>query len=198
MNSEITAAVQRQLQRLAAYSSPVAPNLSTPSVYFSQRDNSVQPDRTCNSSSNAMYTDWLMRATGRSGLGGDEGYLKRVLSTGDSTEHWVQTKVIKDYGFTTVWQTDADSPFVLALLDAGFPVVVNILHRGSESSPRGGHVILLVGQTDSELIAQDPYGTLVSNYSDRNGRLSRFSKRSFGNRWQGGYRILGKPEASEN
>jgi hypothetical protein len=189
--TETQAAVQRQLQRLAAYSSPAAPNLSTPTTYFSQRDNYVQPERTCNSSSNAMYTDWLLRATNRSGLGGDDGYLRRVIATGDSIQHWVQTKVIKDFGFTTIWQTDRDTEFVYALLEAGFPVVVNILHRGSDSSPRGGHVIVLAGLTDTEVVAQDPYGTLDSDYTDRNGRLSRISKRSFEKRWQGGYRILG-------
>lgn len=185
------AAVQRQIDRLSAYVLEDATlRLDTPTTYYSQRDNYRDPLRTCNSSANAMYLDWLRRATGRGGLGGDDAYTRRVFTYGDTIYHENQTAALKDYGFSTKWMTDKDNPFVDSLLEAGFPVVCNILHRGTEDAPRGGHVILLVGRGDKGYVAQDPYGTLKSNYSDTYGRLSSISEKQFEARWQGGYRIL--------
>lgn len=192
MTTETQAAIDRQLSRLQAYctNGTTAPNLELTTKYWSQRDNVVQPLRTCNSTTNAMYLDWLLRVTGRPGLSDDQGYVNRVLKNGDTTWHDVQTETIREYGFSTKWNTDADTPFVDALLEAGFPVVVNILHRGSMSKPTGGHVILLVGHTGKSYVAQDPFGTLESNYTNTNGKHSVVSEQQFNARWQGGYRIL--------
>lgn len=183
-------AVERQIQRLTAYAKDGTPNLNTPTNYFSQRDNYRDPLRTCNSSSNAMYLDWILRATGREGLNDDNPYTRVVFSFGDTIYHENQTAAIKQYGFSTKWMTDEDLPYVDDLLDAGFPVVCNILHRGSTNAPRGGHVILLCGKRPGQYVAQDPYGTLDSNYNQVNGAYSRIDKDEFKARWQGGYRIL--------
>ncbi|NEP57688.1 MAG: hypothetical protein F6K31_11790 [Symploca sp. SIO2G7] len=184
----IVEAVQRQINRISKYSENVDLNVKT--RYFSQRDNYTMPHRTCNSSANACYLDWLKRATSQPGLSGDNEYLKVVLSYGDTIYHQNQTKAIRKYGFETKWMTDRDYPFVQALIRVGFPVVVNILHRGSTSAPRGGHVITLIGQKGADLICHDPYGTLESGYSDTNGSYSKISEREFKIRWQGGYRTL--------
>lgn len=107
-------AINRQYERLRKYDRE---NLSPEALiekvhatkcnYFSQRDNYKQPHRTCNSSSNAMYLDWLLRVCQiNDGLGGDDGYLKKVFSLGDTIYHGVQTQVIKDYGISTKWMTD--------------------------------------------------------------------------------------------
>ncbi|MEM8641473.1 MAG: C39 family peptidase [Cyanobacteria bacterium P01_G01_bin.54] len=183
-----TDAISMQMERLKRYSDN--PDLNTKTYYYSQRDNYRMPDRTCNSSSNAMYLDWLMRATGEPGLSGDDDYLRKVLSYGDTIYHGVQTKTIKAYGYSTKWMTDRDLPFVKDLLKTGFPVVCNILHRGSVSSPRGGHVIMLIAYDGSTLTAHDPYGTVTSNYTNTNGAYSKISESEFKARWQGGYRIL--------
>lgn len=185
-------ALDRQLQRLTAYctNGTTSPNLDVTTKYWSQRDNTSQPLRTCNSTTNAMYLDWLLRVTGRVGLPDDQGYVNRVLSNGDTIYHEVQTETVREYGFSTKWMTDEDLPFVDELLEAGFPVVVNILHRGSMTKPTGGHVILLVGHTDASYVAHDPFGTLMSNYSNTNGKHSVIPAQQFKARWQGGYRIL--------
>ena len=190
--SETKEALQRQIERLTAYCTNGVrePNLELTTKYWSQRDNDEQPLRTCNSTSNAMYLDWLLRVTGRPGLPDDQGYVNNVLRQGDTTEHWVQTEVLRDYGFSTKWMTDEDTPFVDALLEAGIPVVCNILHRGSMSKPTGGHVILLVGHNGSSYVAHDPFGTLQSNYTNTNGKHSVIPEQQFKARWQGGYRIL--------
>jgi hypothetical protein len=190
--------VQYQIDKLNGYSKGKVANLKTPTTYYSQRDNYTMPSRTCNSSSNAMYLDWLRRATGGSPLGGDDGYLAKVLSIGDTIYHENQTEAIKSYGFSTKWnesqgkQQSLDRGTIGSLVLAGIPVPVNILHRGSVSAPRGGHIIMLCGwlPDSDEWLAQDPYGTLRSDYQDSNGRLSRISKREFATRWQGGWRTL--------
>jgi hypothetical protein len=193
--------LSRQTEKLRAYALPgKALNLNTRTTYYSQRDNHVMPLRTCCSSSNAMYLDWLRQSTGRPPLGGDDAYLDKVLSFGDTIDHDVQTRALKAYGFSTEWIDVGDNLAVInanvelidALISRGFPVVVNIAHRGAIDAPRGGHVILLCGYLpdSKEYLAQDPYGTLQSDYQDENGRLSRIKRLEFIARWQGGYRIL--------
>ena len=184
-------AVQRQIDRLTKYlPASMTLNLDVKTKYFSQRDNYTQPHRTCNSSSNAMYLDWLLRVTGKPGLDNDDGYLRKVFAKGDTTVHSVQTKIVEGYGFKTQWMTDGDLPFVKDLVDTGFPVPVNILHRGSIARPKGGHIIVLIGRKNGYWIAHDPYGTLESNYKVHNGAYSRISEKEFKARWQGGYRTL--------
>jgi hypothetical protein len=184
-------AVQRQIERLSAYLAGEALNLDIPCKYFSQRDNFTMPHRTCNSSTHAMYCDWLLRVIGKFGLETDDGYLRKIIKNGtDTIYHEAHTAVIKEYGFSTKWNTDRDWAFVMALLDAGFPVPCNILHRGTRKAPKGGHIIMLVGRKDGVLLAHDPYGTLASGYSATNGKHSQISESEFRDRWQGGYRVL--------
>jgi hypothetical protein len=182
-----------QVQKLREYTlKGKVLDLKTRTTYYSQRDNHVMPNRTCNSSANAMYLDWLRRATGREALGGDDAYLDKVLSYGDSPDHTSQTLALKSYGFNTMWLESGKVNEVSTLLNTGIPVVVNILHRGDIEAPRGGHVILLCGYSgeDAEFLCQDPYGTLRSDYQDSNGRLSRISVSEFSARWQQGWRVL--------
>lgn len=136
-----------------------------------------------------MFVDWLLRASGKPGIT-DDAYLKRVVPVGDTTIHSVQTTVIKQYGFSTKWKTNRDISFVTELLRAGIPTVVNILHRGPISSPRGGHVICLIAIKDKTLISHDPYGTLGSNYRNTNGAYDQIPIDVFMKRWQGHYRIM--------
>jgi hypothetical protein len=194
MSDQIESFVEAQKDLLRGYcKTPADLNLGARTTYYSQRDNYTMPNRSCNSSSNAMYLDWLRRATGREALGGDNAYLRKVLSIGDTVEHTSQTEAIKQYGFSTKWREDGSEDRVFALLAAGFPVVVNILHRNNpDGSVRGGHVIMLIGRRSSEdtLIAHDPYGTLESDYVNTNGAFSRISLKQFDRRWQGGFRTL--------
>lgn len=182
--------VSHQKSKLDKYSKSGKADLSLPTRYFSQLDNFTQPNRTCSSSSNAMYLNWLQRAAGSVGIASDDEYLEQVLRIGDTTEHWVHTNLIKKYGYSTQWNTDGNLGYVNDLITNGFPVVVNILHRGSLTAPRGGHIILLCSYNEGFYTCQDPYGTLVSDYQDTNGRLSTFGDKSFKKRWQGGYRTL--------
>jgi hypothetical protein len=184
-------ALDRQIARLNAYCKSGKANLNTPTQYFSQRNNYRDPHRTCNASTHAMYIRWIQDATDHpSPIADDEIYIKAVFNIGDTIYHDVQTRACKYFGYSTFWNTDNDLKFVNELLDAGFCVPVNILHRGTRQSPTGGHVILLVGRKDGNYIAQDPYGKLSTGYEDTDGRLSLISEGNFIDRWQGGYRIL--------
>jgi hypothetical protein len=191
------------IAKLNKYAVSGKANLSQKTRYYSQRDNYTMASRSCFSSSNAMFLTWLREATGKPALSGGDEYLRKVLSIGDTIDHNVQTAAIKTYGYSTKWnyfdeenaedsEKDNHIDYIRDLLTAGFPVVTNISHRGDIDAPRGGHVIMLCGwlQSSREFLAQDPYGTLRSNYEDENGRLSTISANQYYARWQGGYRTL--------
>ena len=186
----IQTAVNRQIDRLKAYCQSQPDITNTKTVYQSQRDNRIQPHRTCNTTSNCIYLNWLFAVTGKNRSIKDDQYFQQVQKFGDTIYHGVQTSAIKQYGFSTKWMTDRDLPFVIALLKKGFPVPVNILHRGSVNAPRGGHIICLIAYQNNTFTAHDPYGTLESNYTNPNGAYSKISLSEFKKRWQGGYRIL--------
>jgi Peptidase_C39 like family len=187
-----------QYEKLCEYAKSGVANVDTKTTYYSQRDNYVMGGRTCNSSSCAMWVNWLRLATGGQSLGGDDDYLRKLLSIGDTIYHESQSECIERYyGFKSTW-IDVDEPAekdfaqVDGLLDSGFPVVVNISHRGTITAPRGGHIIMLIARRKSEgtYIAHDPYGTLSSDYENENGRASLISRADFRARWQGGRRVL--------
>lgn len=159
-------------------------------IYFNQRDNYTMPDRTCNSSSNAMYllsfAPWLLWDKG------DNEFLNRVLAYGDTIYHENQTKVLADYGVKTIWKNDKNETKLLELCKVKTPSTVNILHRGIKGNYRGGHVILIYDfdVKTQEYIYQDPYGNIKTNYQvGSNGRSNRMTRTEFMNRWQGGYRL---------
>jgi hypothetical protein len=196
-NENMSELVSRQIARLKGYCvDGWELNLNTRTTYYSQRDNYTMPNRTCNSSANAMLLNWYRLATGRKALGGDDEYLRVVLQYGDTIYHENQTSALKEFGFGTKWiesnSEQKDIDIIRELIATGIPTTVNILHRGKSEAPRGGHIILLCGQLNDsrEWLCQDPYGTLRSDYQDHNGRLSCISSREFSRRWQGGYRIL--------
>jgi len=187
-----------QYKKLCGYAKSGVANIDTKTTYYSQRDNYTMGGRTCNSSASAMLLDWWRRAAGMEALGGDDEYLRKVLEIGDTIYHENQTDAIAKYGFKSKWISPVDEPTkedfdrVDGLLDNGFPVTVNILHRGSENAPTGGHVILLIARRKSEgtYVSHDPYGNFGSGYKNPNGRFSLISRNSFRNRWQGGHRVL--------
>lgn len=184
--------VQKQVESLTKYSKTGNVNLDTSCVYFSQRDNYTMSHRTCNSSANAMYLNWLQRASGQANvLTNDDSYLKVVLQRGDTIYHENQTYALKQYGFNTVWNTVGDYSKLKEAVLAGFVVPINILHRGTINNPRGGHIVCVIGyrQSDDWILA-DPYGSFESGYSDTKGMYSFFSGNDMRARWQKGARYL--------
>jgi len=154
--------------------------------WFPQTDNFVLPDSTCNSSACAMCLEFL-KPGNLKGAQGDDAYLEKVLSLGNSTDHSVQTKVLQSYGLSSVFSYNLNFSDLDAELAAGRPIVLGILHRGPESSPTGsGHMICCIGKTDKgDYVCRDPYGSLLDGYSGpvSNGRQVVYSKKMLEKRW---------------
>ena len=154
--------------------------------WYSQVDNYTLPDSTCNSSACAMFLEFLKPGSLPPGPKGDDEYLRKVLALGKSTDHAVQTRVLESYGLKSVFRYDLDFADLDRELAAGRPVVIGILHRGTESAPRGGHVIIVIGKTDSgDYVCHDSYGSILSNYTGPviEGKQVVYSKKMLQRRW---------------
>ena len=69
--------------------------LSVP--FYPQTDNYRDANRTCNSSACAMCLEYFKPGTLK-GPKGDDAYVQKVFSIGDTTDHLVQTKALASYG----------------------------------------------------------------------------------------------------
>jgi hypothetical protein len=153
--------------------------------YYPQTDNYVQPDRTCNSSACAMCLEFLKPGT-LIGAKGDDAYLKKVIVVGDTTDHAVQTKVLSSYGIKSDFRYNLSFADLDRELSAGRPVIIGILHRGSLSSPTGGHMLVVIGKTPTgDYVVNDPYGSLNDGYSGpvANGKGAVYKKSDLSRRW---------------
>lgn len=164
--------------------SPKVKTLNVP--FFPQTDNYTLPDSTCNSSSCAMALEFLKPGT-LIGVKGDDSYLQRVLQLGKSTDHNVQTKVLESYGVYSTWKTNLSFDDLDRELGQGKPVVIGILHRGTLSSPSGGHICVVIGKTTDgkSYIVNDPYGNLNDGYTSsvNNGKGAIYSIDVLRKRW---------------
>ncbi len=133
--------------------------------WFPQTDNAIQPNRTCNSSACAMCLEYFKPGT-LIGPKGDDAYIEKVFSVGDTTDHLVQTRVLASYGIESSFSYTLGFVDLDRELAAGRPVVIGILHRGPLSAPVGGHMIVVVGKTaQGDYIVNDPFGNLMTGYS---------------------------------
>jgi len=157
--------------------------LSVP--YFPQTDNYRDAQRTCNSSACAMCLEYFKPGT-LQGAKGDDAYIRKVFAIGDTTNHDVQTRVLKDYGINSEFRYNLGFSDLDRELAAGRPVVIGILHRGSLSSPTGGHMLVVVGKTpQGDYIVNDPYGSLNDGYTGavENGKGAVYKKSDLTYRW---------------
>ena len=154
------------------------------------------PYRSCNSSSHAMYTDYLLRATGQQGIEDDDVYLRQLLRIGDTFQHWPHTELIKTrYGFNTQWDENITTKKVLETLAVGIPVTINISHHPVDwvhEQVYGGHIIILIAYNPATKMftTHDPYGDVNTGYQNFNGAYNKMSLAQFEVRSQGGARFL--------
>lgn len=146
--------------------------------YFSQRDNFIQSWRTCNSSACAMAARFLGAA-----IANDDEYLRQVLALGDTTDHSVQTQVLRRYGIESTFHYNLDYDDLDRSLDQNKPIVIGILHRGPITAPTGGHMIVVIGQYDTGYICHDPYGSFLDGYTGSTGQSVRYGKEHLDARW---------------
>jgi hypothetical protein len=188
-----------------------APSPSTPAStilkvpYFSQRDNYRDAYRTCFSSSCAMLLEYLKPGTLAGGKG-DDKYLQRVFSIGDTTDSSVQVKALASFGVTATFTTTCTFAKLDSQLKAGKPLPIGILHHGPKNAPSGGgHWIVVIGKLDDTsapggawYVVQDPWGEITDStgtYDSTNGERLKYSKDLLRRRWTvegdgSGYAIL--------
>lgn len=162
---------------------PVVPGvLNVP--YFPQTDNYRDANRTCNSSSCAMVLEYFKPGTLK-GAKGDDAYVQKVFSLGDSTDHTVQTKVLESYGIKSHFSYNLSFTDLDRELAAGRPVVIGILHRGTLSRPTGGHMVVVIGKKGEDYVVNDPYGSLNDGYTGpvTNGKGAVYKRSDLERRW---------------
>jgi uncharacterized protein YvpB len=177
--------LQNESNWIRIYRSKVTPSTSVLDVpWFPQTDNYRDANRTCNSSSCAMCLEYLKPGTLK-GAKGDDAYVQKVFAIGDSTDHTVQTKVLESYGVKSQFSYNLSFDDIDKSLSAGKPVVIGILHRGSLSSPTGGHMIVVIGKKGSDYVVNDPYGSLNDGYTGAvtNGKGAVYKKSELAYRW---------------
>ena len=153
--------------------------------YYPQTDNYTNAERTCNSSACAMCLEYFKPGTLK-GAKGDDAYIQKVFAIGDTTDHSVQTQVLANYGIQSNFSYNLSFADLDKSLSAGKPVVIGILHRGSLSNPTGGHMVVVIGKTQSgDYVVNDPYGSLNDGYTSDvyNGKGAIYKKSDLSARW---------------
>ena len=152
--------------------------------YFPQTDNYRDANRTCNSSSCAMCLEYFKPGT-LVGPKGDDAYVRKVFSVGDTTDHSVQTKVLDSYGIKSHFSYNLSFADLDRELADGRPVVIGILHRGTLSRPTGGHMVVVIGKRGEDYVVNDPYGSLNDGYTGpvANGKGAVYKRTDLEKRW---------------
>jgi hypothetical protein len=153
--------------------------------FYPQTDNYRDANRTCNSSACAMCLEYFKPGT-LQGAKGDDAYVQKVFAIGDTTDHSVQTKALLSYGIKSSFSYSLTFADLDRDLAAGRPIVIGILHRGTLSRPTGGHMVVVVGKTESgDYIVNDPYGSLNDGYTGSvyNGKGAVYKKIELSSRW---------------
>lgn len=161
--------------------------------YFSQRDNYRDASRTCFSSSCAMLLEFMKPGT-LPGSKGDDIYIRKVFSLGDTTIASVQLQALESFGLKAKYTTTSTFKQLDAQLEAGKPVPVGILHKGPSNAPSGGgHWIIIIGKIlDAKApggcyyVVNDPWGELDNSsgtYTGTNGNSLKYSKNLLKARW---------------
>jgi hypothetical protein len=131
-----------------------------------------------------MVLEYLKPGTLK-GAKGDDAYVQKVFAVGDTTDHGVQTRVLKDYGVNSEFKYNLGFADLDRELSAGRPVVIGILHRGPLSSPTGGHMLVVTGKKGEDYVVNDPYGSLNDGYtgSVTNGKGAIYKRSDLQYRW---------------
>ena len=181
--AEVALFVGRPLQQSTGYGNP----LQVP--WYAQMDSTdrSQAARMCFSSSCAMLLQYLKPGTLKGG-NGDDQYLKRVQTYGDTTDPRAQVRALSSYGITARFVKVAGFAQLEQQINAGVPVPCGFLHRGPVSAPSGGgHWLIVVGYDRDHLIVHDPFGEadLVSGRTIGGvARFMKYSRKNFGPRWE--------------
>ena len=162
--------------------------------YYSQRDNKTLPYTSCNSSSHAMFVDFILEnVLGKPGLGGDDEYVRRVYSgkygrygKNNSVSWDVQVRVVRSFGVRARYSNKGKAALIYQLTKRGLVAPANFRHKGGINSSYGGHVVLITDYDKKKgFLIYDPFGTRMPDYKIKNKGIYWMSEREFNKRWQG-------------
>lgn len=128
------------------------------------------------------------------GSKGDDKYVQRVFSIGDTIYPDVQVQALSSFGLKTSFTANSTFAQLDKQIDRGVPVPIGILHQGPSSSPvGGGHWIIVIGKVKDPkapggiwYIVNDPWGEIDNasgTYISTNGKELRYSKGLLRSRW---------------
>tara|TARA_R100000406_G_scaffold93748_1_gene84404 strand:- start:204 stop:881 length:678 start_codon:yes stop_codon:yes gene_type:complete len=112
---------------------------------------------------------------------------------GDTTSIDAQLTALRSLGISAEFRADGTFEDLENEIDAGRPIIVMYLHRGSVSDPvcnddSCGHVLLVVGYNREELIVHDPMGMpdMIKGGHKNNDRADyvRIRRQAFKPRWE--------------
>lgn len=155
--------------------------------WYAQLDSTTdQGRRMCFSTSCAMMLAYLKPGLLR-GANGDDQYLKRLQTYGDTTDPKAQIHALSSFGVKATFTKSATFKLIEQQIDRGIPVPCGYLHRGTIDSPSGGgHWLCVVGYDAWNVIVHDPIGEadlVHGNTMGRPARFCKYSRKNFGKRW---------------
>ena len=163
----------------------------------SQLDNkSGRGYRECFSSSCAMLAMYWGKVPN------DDAYNAIRQKHGDSTSAQAQLAALRSLGLKADFFTNGTPKALEAEIDAGRPVAVGWLHKGSVGAPTGGgHWSVVIGYTDAAWIQNDPNGEALlvgGGYTaNTKGAGVVYSRKNWNPRWMvkgtGGWYLTCRP-----
>jgi len=168
--------------------------------YEYQLDNTTGTGyRECFSSTCAMIARYYGRVKS------DDEYNNIRARYGDTTNVQVQLDTLRSLKLETKYITNGTEEFLESELNAGRPIAVGWLHKGSFQTPTGGgHWTCCIGYTKDAFVFNDPNGkadVVNGGYIDNtksSGYLVRYSRKNWLRRWEvdgkgTGWAIVVKP-----
>ena len=162
--------------------------------YFSQRDNKILPYTSCNSSSHAMFVDFILEnVLGKPGLVGDDEYVRRVYSgkygrygKNNSVSWDIQVRVVRSFGIRARYNNKGKAALIYQITKRGLVAPTNFRHKGPAHRSYGGHVTLATDYDKKKgFLIYDPYGTRMPDYRVKDKGIYWMSEAEFNKRWQG-------------
>jgi hypothetical protein len=149
--------------------------VSSPSVqlkHYSQLNNYRNQYNSCNSSSHAMFVDYILRTHNKPGLKTDDEYLQKVYSgkygiygTNSSVSWDVQINVVKSYGINCKYISGDKQGLIKQITELNLVAPLNFAHKGPITSPSGGHVVVAADYDKTKgFLIYDPYGYRMPDY----------------------------------
>jgi hypothetical protein len=149
---------------------PLPPSVELPVPYFSQRDNQYKPWQTSQPTSLAMVLYYYGVRSKTPGVQLEDELYQKYQEIGGDVNNWESTaKVTKAYGFEAVFRTDRTLEQIKQQLAGGRPVLAAV------TTTNFGTTVCFIGYTPEGIIAHDPWGNPVTQYSNVDGNRVLFT-----------------------